>query len=439
LSRNDSRQPRRGKWDTPPFSLMKNPTQSRWPRWGLFSTTVALACALLGLGAMAWLDARSLSSSLALARGVELSRAAARSLRVPPGEQQAALDELIEELADDGLRYASLIARRGRVRLQAGASSLKAQQLKVALRSLRPQEVRELTASGTALFSIGLGGPPHRRSHRHGPRGRLVVEYIPVLAQQARARAVTQLAISAVAAAALLAAAVLFWRLLARAQRAEAQMARDRRLAALGEMSAVLGHELRNPLASLKGHAQLLEELLVADSPVREKAELIVREAQRLERLTSQVLDFARSGELQRRDEDPRALAEAALSAAGDVPTQLHAEASPDRWSLDRPRLEQALGNLVGNAAEATVGDDPVELEISRDGANLCFVVRDRGPGIVQSELEQVFEPFHTGKLRGTGLGLAIARRIAEAHGGRLSAANRSDGGAELTLTVPEA
>ena len=126
-----------------------------------------------------------------------------------------------------------------------------------------------------------------------------------------------------------------------------------RRLAALGEMSAVLAHEIRNPLASLKGNAQLLAAMLpeaAGDKP-RQKAARVVDEAVRLEALTNDLLEFVRTGELRRADVDPAALLRDCAASVSDA-IELDTAAAPPSWPLDDARLRQVLVNLLSNAVK---------------------------------------------------------------------------------------
>jgi two-component system sensor histidine kinase HydH len=249
------------------------------------------------------------------------------------------------------------------------------------------------------------------------------------------------------AAATLLVVALLFWRQSRRAEAGAramdeeriamwAEMEKDKRLKALGHMSAVLGHELKNPIAALKGHAQLLLEQLSSDHPARARAATVVSEARLLETLTNQVLEFARTGELRLSKVYVDDLAHGAVALSKVSPVEVTV---PDgvTFVLDRARMEEALTNLLVNARQASSSSEPIELAVEVSDDNLRIAVKDRGEGIAEGDEEQIFLPFQTRKARGTGLGLTLVKRIVEAHGGTVSARNRDDGGAVFTLAIP--
>ncbi len=235
----------------------------------------------------------------------------------------------------------------------------------------------------------------------------------------------------------MLAAALLAFILLRRRERTEEQLARERHLATLGEMSAVLAHELRNPLASLKGHAQLLAESLPEDDKPKQKADLVVREAIRLENLTGDLLEFVRTGKIDPVRTDPGA---PLRSAAGEVSSEridVDTSDAPKSWSLDSDRMQQVLANLLRNAVQASPAGKPVSARVSSDKGALIYEVRDHGEGIPPGEETSIFDPFRTTRVRGTGLGLAVAKRVVELHGGTIRAHNQSAGGALFRIRLP--
>lgn len=270
------------------------------------------------------------------------------------------------------------------------------------------------------------------------PPHELIVEFEPISSDTARHRAQAVLMMSSSAAGLLTLAALLLWTRARRAERAEKRVAAQRHLAQLGEMSAVLAHEIRNPLAALKGHAQLIAEQ-VDDPALGARVQRVINEAVRLEHLTTDLLDFARSGTINVAPASPAALLERA--AAATVPERIarRTDHAPPEWAVDAGRIEQVLINLLENALAVTPDGLPIEAQALREGDALVYTVRDHGPGVPTSERGRIFEPFHTTKLRGTGLGLPVAKRIVELHRGRIDVVDAVGGGAQFRVYIPRA
>lgn len=355
------------------------------------------------------------------------------------GGQPAELAKIVESLEEDGLRYVA-VARRGGDLVSAGeplGSALRPGLERVGERARVVRPIRGRRA-------LRLFGPrPFAFDREEGPRARrgalLVLEFepLPALALESQSRRL--LVVSIGASLGILALALAF----ARAQRQREalllEVEQGRRLAALGTMSAVLAHELKNPLASLKGHAQLLAESVEQDPALAPKADLVVGEAVRLQTLMEELLAFVKSGELNRAPVDVESLTRAAVEAAGAREATVKLFQTSSRFLLDGARLAQALENLIRNAQQAAsdAASAEVEVECARAGRALVWTIRDRGPGIPPEDVERIFEPFMTTRTRGVGLGLALTRRIAELHGGSVVARNREGGGAEFVLTLP--
>jgi two-component system sensor histidine kinase HydH len=262
----------------------------------------------------------------------------------------------------------------------------------------------------------------------------MVLEFEPILAVELETRATRTLASSALAALLLVGAAGVLAR---RARRADAlveRLAQSERLASLGTMSAVLAHEIKNPLPALKGNAQLLLEGLEEGTRQRAQADRVVRASARLQGLVDNLLDFVRSGALERATLDPAEVLRAAAEDASPR-AQLDLDAAPASWSLDGMRVRQVLENLLRNAEQASPGEVAAAARV--DHGRLIFTVSDRGPGIPEGDMELIFEPFHTTKTRGVGLGLTVARRVVELHGGTITARNRPGGGAVIEVAIP--
>ena len=418
-----------------PLTSHDEPHQStRWARWGMLVVSLAMGVTLVATALVAWDDSKTAAQSVGEARTVDLFRAVRRALRDTVLDGTTDLASLKDEFAEAGLRYVGVIDRDGDVRFEAGRALGELGPIQRGPRD--PGDLRPTQVGDRLRLESQLAPRPGWRGR--GPR--LVIEVDPVLARSLEQTAQNQLIVSAVVSVVLIGMALFFWRLMRRADRLELARARDRRLAALGGMSAILGHELRNPLASLKGHAQLALEKTGETERARKNLERVVAESERLERLTTQILEFTRTGQLDLAEDSPADLVRAVVDKTSDPRIAVELERAPERWRFDRARMEQVLTNLVANAREHTPEDGRVRVSVRRDGEALTMLVADSGPGFTPDEhgrFDWVFEPFQTaGKIYGTGLGLAIARQIVLAHGGHITAANDSTG-AVVEITLP--
>src|SRR4029079_18718627 len=204
--------------------------------------------------------------------------------------------------------------------------------------------------------------------------------------------------------------------------------------------------ELRNPLTSIKGLVQVnLRELGERGLPF-EDLEVIEHEIRRMERTLQTFLDFARPPQADRRFQEIAALVERVLTLVGGRARKHHVEvqflrpAAPSSVEVDGDQIQQLLLNLVLNALDAMPqgGSIEVDLRPPRDGF-IEIYVRDTGPGIASHILPKVFETFVSSKETGVGLGLPLSRRIAEDHGGTLTAYNLPEEGACFLLRLPAA
>lgn len=207
-------------------------------------------------------------------------------------------------------------------------------------------------------------------------------------------------------------------------------------LAQIGTMSAVLAHEIRNPLGTIKGFAQLLlEKAAPAQKPLLDP---ILNESLRLESLVRDLLLYGRPSQPEMRLVRARDLA-ATLGAHTPGPPVFEADVPDVTFSSDPNLLEQALLNLIRNALEAT-GSTPsprVTLRVRETARHIVWSVQDNGPGLPPEVQRHLFQPFRTTKTFGTGLGLSISRKLAAALGGRLSLANQAEGGVAAEIQLP--
>jgi two-component system sensor histidine kinase HydH len=224
----------------------------------------------------------------------------------------------------------------------------------------------------------------------------------------------------------------------------EQQMVRAEQMAAIGQVAAGVAHEIRNPLTSIKGLVQVnLREADARGLPA-EDLRVIEHEVRRMERTLQTFLDFARPPRPDRRRLDVAVVVDRVYAVVGGRARKQRAALRflrPDEpvWlDGDQDQLQQLLLNLVLNALDAMPDGGAVEIDLRppRDG-HVELLVRDTGPGIAADILPKVFETFVSSKETGIGLGVPVSRRIAEDHGGTLTAFNLPGGGACFVLRLP--
>jgi two-component system sensor histidine kinase HydH len=198
----------------------------------------------------------------------------------------------------------------------------------------------------------------------------------------------------------------------------------------------VLAHEIRNPLAALKGHAQLLAER-AGEGPFKLRADRVVNEAIRLETLTNGLLQFAASGTIHVGPAIPEALLGRAIAATDPGRIEAHTSSAPAVWHLDESRIEQVLVNLLDNALAVTPPHAKVTATISIEEDCLVYTIRDHGPGLSPEERTRIFDAFYTTKIHGTGLGLSVSKRIIDLHHGSIVIEDATGGGALFRVALP--
>jgi signal transduction histidine kinase len=232
---------------------------------------------------------------------------------------------------------------------------------------------------------------------------------------------------------------------------AQEQLVRSARLAAVGQLSAGVAHEIGNPLAAIRG---LLDLMQTGDLDPEEEKEFvgrIQREAERIHHTIRDLLDFSRNEPSQEgRIEASADLSEVVSdtvklidrqSRFRDIDVALTLDEGLPRVRGDHERLRQLLLNLLFNAADALGGKGRIEVRTWNGGGVVHLIVEDDGPGIDGAIVEQVFDPFVTTKApgQGTGLGLAVCHTIVERLGGSIEAVNREQGGATFEVRLPAA
>ncbi len=231
-------------------------------------------------------------------------------------------------------------------------------------------------------------------------------------------------------------------------QRLEAEIRRSERLTALGQLSAGLAHEIRNPLGIIRVTTQLLAAEKSEDQAVSEYCGVLQEETNRLNRLLTDFLDFARP-----KDPDRQVVRlDELLQEGSDTVKPLLEEAGLTLETritnvegitveVDRDQMKQVILNLLINALEAQQECKNTEGSIVIEGIRskewLGFAIIDQGPGISEEVIANIFNPFYTTKEKGTGLGLSIVHRILQQHRGRITLTNASPGGVRAEVLLP--
>ena len=421
------------------------------PRWSRTAVVAAIGLMCAALIAVVWTTQRSVRDARAtLLRGQAAEANAvvrARMMEVDDLSLAERVTAAYEAAAtSQRIRYLAALDADDQVAAEAGAPTADRSALVAWIATAAPGEPVRVGDRVRVVFKrirrAGRDEPPPppptaaAAERRRDRASALVIELDPAMADALDTAATSSLVIGTAAAMMLMVLAVVLVRLSLRREDAVRAAEQARHLASLGQMSAVLAHEIRNPLASLKGNAQLLARSLPEGDKPRAKADRVVDEAVRLEHLTNDLLAFARSGEIKVADADPAALLRAAAADVGAGARIRIADASaPRSWPLDADRMRQVLVNLLENAAEMSEG--PIDAGVARDGSALRFTVRDHGPGLPAADLERLFEPFFSRRIRGTGLGLAVCKRLVDLHGGTIAAKNADGGGAEFEISLP--
>lgn len=230
-------------------------------------------------------------------------------------------------------------------------------------------------------------------------------------------------------------------------KQAQEEARRAERLAALGQLSAGLAHEIRNPLSVIKGSAELLtQKLQTADPLAQELSSYIYTEVNRVSALVGRFLDFARPSQLDLQPVELAGLVERCLKTVSEqgacARVKIERDFAPGlpQVMLDQDLCDQVFTNLFMNACEA-MGEQGGELKVrirrSVEGNAVAVEVEDSGPGVPPEMKEQIFNPFVTTKKTGVGLGLAIVSKIVDAHGGTVKLISPAHHGACFRVTFP--
>jgi two-component system sensor histidine kinase HydH len=224
---------------------------------------------------------------------------------------------------------------------------------------------------------------------------------------------------------------------------AEEQLRRADRLSALGELSAGMAHEIRNPLGSIRGAAEILKDDYRSDDPKFEFLQILLKETDRLNTIVQEFLNFARPKPPELQETDINSVIESVLALMAQpfrkegIKVQKQLDPAVGKRNLDPGQLQQALLNLILNAVQAMPGGGALTVKSEITDHCLILNVSDTGAGIPQQDRKKLFSPFFTTKKDGTGLGLAITYRIIANHRGTISVDSEPGNGTTFTVSIP--
>jgi len=225
------------------------------------------------------------------------------------------------------------------------------------------------------------------------------------------------------------------------------QMERADRLASVGEMSAGIAHEIKNPLAAISGAISVLASDFAEGDPRREVVDKVLEQITRLDKAATDLLYFGKPGKPQFNWVNVNELLKQTLFFVAQHPESRNVNQLqeltrdlPPVW-VDEKQLQQVFFNIIINAIQAMKNGGSLLIQTdlhAQDGQKLVrILIGDSGPGIPQEDLERIFQPFFTTKTQGTGLGLAICRQLMEQQGGSLRIVSRVGEGTRVTIEVP--
>jgi two-component system, sporulation sensor kinase A len=226
-------------------------------------------------------------------------------------------------------------------------------------------------------------------------------------------------------------------------KRQEALLREQAALTRLGEMAAVVAHEVKNPIAGIRGALQVITARMAADHRDRAVMGDVIARLDALNGIVQDLLLYSKPRQIKQEPVDTKTLIESTGELLRRDPalsgTKMIVTGTGEPVSADPEQLRIALQNLLMNAAQASGGRGEIDVTIAGDPQSCVISIRDYGPGMTPEVREKAFEPFFTTKHRGTGLGLPIARRIIEAHGGCIEIAVPEGPGTIVSIQLPKA
>jgi signal transduction histidine kinase len=226
----------------------------------------------------------------------------------------------------------------------------------------------------------------------------------------------------------------------------EEQLGANQKLSALGELSASLAHEIKNPLSSLRGTAEIILDEFPEGHPKREFGEILLKEVDRLNVTVSEILQFSK-GQVQFGSDQPSEPLSDVINRVIRLldphlrkkAVELRVDSCPEAetFLVDGGKLSQVFLNIILNGIDVIDKDGRIDLKVRAEEKEMIIAVSDNGPGIPENMRQDIFQPFVSGKEHGTGLGLSISAKIVESLAGQICVSESNEGGACFAVSLP--
>lgn len=227
----------------------------------------------------------------------------------------------------------------------------------------------------------------------------------------------------------------------------EEQLGANQKLSALGELSASLAHEIKNPLSSLRGTAEIILDEFPEGHPKREFGEILLKEVDRLNVTVNEILQFSKGQPAQSNGKPYEPLLAVISRVVRLLDAHLRKKAvtlrvdscpEAETFLVDGSKMAQVFLNIILNGIDALPENGRIDVVIRAEEREMIVAVSDNGPGIPENMRQDIFEPFVSGKEHGTGLGLSISAKIVESMKGQINVSESSEGGACFAVSLPK-
>jgi signal transduction histidine kinase len=222
---------------------------------------------------------------------------------------------------------------------------------------------------------------------------------------------------------------------------AQARLLKTERLAAIGELAGMVGHDLRNPLTGIAGATYLLKSRYksILDARGKEMLEIIERDIEYSNKIINDLLEYSREVTLELADSNPKSIIEMILSNL-EVPSNIRVtNQTQDEpiLKIDTKRMRRVFTNIIKNAIDAMPKGGNLKIRSERTEDDVVFSISDTGEGMSRETLNRLWTPLFTTKAKGMGFGLSICKRFVEGHGGKISVESELGKGSTFKVTLP--